>query len=108
MLLGKSLLVVAVKKRTVSQAEYALMYSYLPYRRKIWRGINLIWRFGSMPFNRQIKIHKIFSACMYVWQYHTIPPNNVIWGKTTKFNDRQYFRLYGIHDDSCQIYIFEV
>ena len=25
---------------------------------------------------------------------------NVIWGKTAKFNDRQYFRLYG----TCKLY----
>ena len=28
-----------------------------------------------MPLNHQIEIRQIFSVCMYVWQYHTIPPN---------------------------------
>ena len=36
--------------------------------------------------------------------YHTVKfksagsVKNVVWGKTAKFNDRQYFRLYGIID----------
>ena len=41
---------------------------------------------------------------MYVWRYRTIPPNlspewcekRHLGPKTAKFNDRQYFRLYGI------------
>ena len=28
-----------------------------------------------MRLNHQIKFAKIFSVCMFIWQYHTIPPN---------------------------------
>ena len=52
-----------------------------------------------MPFNRQIFI------CVHVRMaisYHTARfkstngVKNIVWGKTAKFNDHQYFRLYGI------------
>ena len=50
--------------------------------------------------NAKLKSAKYFSTCIYVCRYRTIPPNlnpqNIVWGKTTKFNDCQYFRLYGI------------
>ena len=59
-----------------------------------------------MPFNCQIKIRQFFfSVRMYIIMaipYHTAKfksansVKNVVWGKTAKFNDRQYFRLYGI------------
>ena len=56
-----------------------------------------------MPFNRQIKIRLFFSR-VHVHMaipYHTTKfksansVKNVVWGKTAKFNDHQYFRLYG-------------
>ena len=50
----------------------------------------------------KLKSAKFFYVCMYVWRYHTIPPNlsplmvlNVVFSQTAKFNDCQYFRLYG-------------
>ena len=51
-----------------------------------------------MPFNHQIKIRQIF-ICVHVRMailYHTArfkSANNIVWGKTAKFNDRQYFQL---------------
>ena len=56
-----------------------------------------------MRLNCQIKIRQIFfrvHVCMVI-PYHTAKfkstnsVKNVVWGKTAKFNDRQYFRLYG-------------
>ena len=46
----------------------------IPYSRKIWRGI----KFGGLAVcvkTAKLKSAKIFYACMYVWQYRTIPPN---------------------------------
>ena len=56
-----------------------------------------------MPFNCQNKIRQIFCRVhvRMVIPYHTAKfesansVKNVVWGKTAKFNDRQYFRLYG-------------
>ena len=57
-----------------------------------------------MPLNRQIKIRQNFFR-MHVRMaipYHTAKfkstncVKNVVLGQTAKFNDRQYFRLYGI------------
>ena len=55
-----------------------------------------------MPLNREIKIRPIFfpHACTYgdTVPYRTIPPNlsRRFVPKPPKFNDRQYFWLYGI------------
>ena len=57
-----------------------------------------------MPLNRQIKIRQI-SFRMYVYMaipYQTTKfksnnsVENDVWAQTAKFNDRQYFQLYGI------------
>ena len=57
-----------------------------------------------MPLNRQIKIRQIL-LCVHVRMaipYLTAKFNsnngvkNVVLGQTAKFNDRQYFQLYGI------------
>ena len=48
--------------------------SIIPYSRKIWRGI----KFGGLAVcvkTAKLKSTKIFYTCMYVWRYHTIPPN---------------------------------
>ena len=57
---------------------------------------NQIWQFGSMPFNCQIKIHQIFFHVhvRMAIPYHTAKfksANNVVWGKTAKFNDDHIF-----------------
>ena len=52
----------------------------------------------------KLKSAKFFPACMHVWRYRTIPPNlspewcekRHLGPEPPKFNDRQYFRLYGI------------
>ena len=57
-----------------------------------------------MPTNRQIKIRQFFFRVhvRMAILYHTAKFNsnngvkNVVLGQTAKFNDRQYFRLYGI------------
>ena len=77
----------------------------IPYNQKIWRGIK-IWQFGSLYYNRQIKIRQNFllayNMCMAI-PYRTTKFKSAnilkiaILGSTTKFNSRQYFRLYGIH-----------
>ena len=56
-----------------------------------------------MSLNRQIKICQNFVRVHVniTISYHTAKfksansVKNVVWGKTAKFNDRQYFRLYG-------------
>ena len=56
-------------------------------------------KFGGLPFICQFffRVH----VCIAIL-YHTVKfkstnsVKNVSWGKTAKFNDRLYFRLYGI------------
>ena len=46
----------------------------IPYSQKIWRGI----KFGSLAVlggTAKLKSAKIYTACMYVWQYCSRPPN---------------------------------
>ena len=78
----------------------------IPYGQKIWRGI----KFGGLAVyfnNRQIKIRQNFLLAypQYIRMaipYRTAKLKSVntfamaIWDRTTKFNSRQYFRLYGI------------
>ena len=60
-------------------------------------------KFGGMRLNCQIKIHHFFYVHVYMAiPYHTAKfkstngVKNVILVQTAKFNDRQYFRLYGV------------
>ena len=75
----------------------------IPYSRKIWRGI----KFGVLAIyssNCQIKICQnfLFAYIHMVIPYRTTKFKSAnmfamaIWDPTTKFNSRQYFRLYGI------------
>ena len=69
----------------------------IPYSRKIWR-------FGSLYYNRQIKIRQNFllAYIRMAIPYRTaiLKSANIlliaISSSTAKFNARQYFRLYGI------------
>ena len=49
---------------------------------------NLIWQFGGMYLNHQIKF---LTVCMYVWRYCTIPPPMMIktscWAKLSMSDD---------------------
>ena len=51
---------------------FSVFVLWIPYSRKIWQGI----KFGSLAVHVCVKTAKLKSA---------------------KFNDRQYFRLYGIY-----------
>ena len=72
------------------------------YSRKIWRGIK-IWRFGGLYYYRQIKIRQNFLLAYIrmaiLYRIAKFKSANIlaiaILGSTTKFNARQYFRLYG-------------
>ena len=76
----------------------------IPYSRKIWRGI----KFGGLAVclrTAKLKSAKFFRVHVRMAiLYHTAKFNsnngvkNVVLGQTAKFNDRQYFRLYGITD----------
>ncbi|MCG8623694.1 MAG: hypothetical protein MJE68_17085, partial [Proteobacteria bacterium] len=63
-----------------------------------------IWWFGGLYYNSQIKIRQNFLLA-YIrmaipYQTAKFKSANIlliaIWSSTTKFNARQYFRLYGI------------
>ena len=77
----------------------------IPYSQKIWWGIK-IWWFGGLSCNRQIKIRQYFILA-YIHMaipYRTTKFKSAniftmaIWGPTAKFNSRQYFWLYGMHN----------
>ena len=72
----------------------------IPYSQKIWRGI----KFGGLAVlgeTAKLKSAKIYTAYMYVYMailFQTAKfksSNTQFGGQTAKFNDRQYFWLYG-------------
>ena len=57
-----------------SMPPICMWYTCIPYSWKIWRGI----KFGGLAVclsTAKLKSAKLFSTCMYVRWYHTIPPN---------------------------------
>ena len=85
---------------------FSVFVLWIPYSRKIWQGI----KFGSLAVHVCVKTAKLKSANFFlrvhvrmVIPYHTAKfkstndVKNVVLGQTAKFNDRQYFRLYGIY-----------
>ena len=84
---------------------YNIICNYnIPYGRKIWWGI----KSGSLAVYittaklKSAKISYLHIIRMAI-PYRTAKFQSAnilviaIWGSTTKFNSRQYFRLYGIH-----------
>ena len=58
---------------------------HIPYSWKIWRG----FKFGDLAVG--VETAKFKSTNIFI---------SAAWGQTAKFNDRQYFRLYGIYQQA--------